>query len=132
MSKDLKDGDFVLFDDGKLSAVVTKVSKGIVFVKTLNSHNLKTNKRINLPGVDFSLPFLSEKDINDVKFGISQGVNYIVLLHSLIQLRMFSDLRKLLHDNNAKHIQIISKIESHLGIDNIDEIIADFRWYYGS
>nr|WP_318030154.1 pyruvate kinase [Mycoplasmopsis bovis] len=89
MSKDLKDGDFVLFDDGKLSAVVTKVSKGIVFVKTLNSHNLKTNKRINLPGVDFSLPFLSEKDINDVKFGISQGVNYIVLLHSLIQLRMF-------------------------------------------
>nr|WP_307926227.1 pyruvate kinase [Mycoplasmopsis bovis] len=124
MSKDLKDGDFVLFDDGKLSAVVTKVSKGIVFVKTLNSHNLKTNKRINLPGVDFSLPFLSEKDINDVKFGISQGVNYIVLLHSLIQLRMFSDLRKLLHDNNAKHIQIISKIESHLGIDNIDEIIA--------
>ncbi len=77
MSKDLKDGDFVLFDDGKLSAVVTKVSKGIVFVKTLNSHNLKTNKRINLPGVDFSLPFLSEKDINDVKFGISQGVNYI-------------------------------------------------------
>ncbi|WP_429979366.1 pyruvate kinase, partial [Mycoplasmopsis bovis] len=62
MSKDLKDGDFVLFDDGKLSAVVTKVSKWIVFVKTLNSHNLKTNKRINLPGVDFSLPFLSEKD----------------------------------------------------------------------
>nr|WP_318027269.1 pyruvate kinase [Mycoplasmopsis bovis] len=37
-----------------------------------------------------------------------------------------------MHDNNAKHIQIISKIESHLGIDNIDEIIADFRRYYGS
>ncbi len=123
MSKDLKDGDFVLFDDGKLSAVVTKVSKGIVFVKTLNSHNLKTNKRINLPGVDFSLPFLSEKDINDVKFGISQGVNYIAASF-VNSAKNVHDLRKLLRDNNAKHIQIISKIESHLGIDNIDEIIA--------
>lgn len=70
MFKDLNDGDYVFFDDGKFFVVVIKVVKGIVVVKIFNFYNLKINKRINFFGVDFSLLFLFEKDINDVKFGI--------------------------------------------------------------
>ncbi|WP_406617065.1 pyruvate kinase [Mycoplasmopsis adleri] len=122
MSKDLKEGNVILFDDGKLTSVVTKVGKGYVIAKILNSHKLKTNKRINLPGVDFSLPFLSEKDIDDVKFGIQVGVHYIAASF-VNNAQNVKELRKLLDDNGGKHIKIISKIESHLGIKNIDEII---------
>ncbi|TNK98555.1 pyruvate kinase, partial [Mycoplasmopsis pullorum] len=89
-----------------------------------NTHKLKTNKRINLPGVDFSLPFLAEKDINDVKFGIKNGVDYIAasFVNSAKNVR---ELRKLLDENGGQHVQIISKIESHLGVMNIEEIINE-------
>ncbi|MGV2393792.1 UNVERIFIED_CONTAM: pyruvate kinase [Campylobacter lari] len=122
MSQDLHEGDTILFDDGKLTSTVTKVEKGVVYAVTKNSHKLKTNKRINLPGVDFSLPFLSEKDINDVIFGIKVGINYVAASF-VNSAKNVNDLRKVLVDNGGEHVKIISKIESHLGIMNIDEII---------
>ncbi|WP_426461051.1 pyruvate kinase [Mycoplasma hafezii] len=122
MAQDLVVGNQVLLDDGKLSTVVTEVGKGYVKVKAENTHKLKTNKRINLPGVDFTLPFLAEKDINDVKFGIKEGINFVAASF-VNSARNVNDLRKLLNENGGEHIQIISKIESHLGCKNIDEII---------
>ncbi|QCZ36838.1 pyruvate kinase [Mycoplasma nasistruthionis] len=122
MALDLKPGNQVLIDDGKLSTVVTEVGSGYVKVKAENTHKLKTNKRVNLPGVDFSLPFLAEKDINDVKFGIQSGINYVAASF-VNSARNVKELRKLLDENGGSHVQIISKIESHLGCVNIDEII---------
>lgn len=122
MSKDLVVGNQVLLDDGKLSTVVEEVGAGYVKVRAENSHKLKTNKRINLPGVDFSLPFLAEKDINDVIFGIKSGINYVAASF-VNSAKNVLELRKLLDENGGKHVQIISKIESHLGVKNIDEII---------
>ncbi|WP_036452623.1 pyruvate kinase [Mycoplasma buteonis] len=122
MAQDLVVGNQVLLDDGKLSTVVTEVGKGYVKVRAENTHKLKTNKRINLPGVDFTLPFLAEKDINDVKFGIKEGINFVAASF-VNSARNVKELRKLLDDNGGSHIQIISKIESHLGCKNIDEII---------
>ncbi|APJ38444.1 pyruvate kinase [Mycoplasmopsis pullorum] len=124
MSKDLIVGNQVLLDDGKLSTIVTEVGDGYVKAIAENTHKLKTNKRINLPGVDFSLPFLAEKDINDVKFGIKNGVDYIAasFVNSAKNVR---ELRKLLDENGGQHVQIISKIESHLGVMNIEEIINE-------
>ncbi|UUD37050.1 pyruvate kinase [Mycoplasmopsis californica] len=122
MAQDLKKGDHVLLDDGKLDTVVTDVKKDHVVVEALNSHKLKTKKRINLPGVDFSLPFLAEKDINDVKFGLQHGITHVAasFVNSAANV---NELRKLLNENGGEHVQIISKIESQLGITNIDEII---------
>ncbi|VEU70129.1 pyruvate kinase [Mycoplasmopsis glycophila] len=122
MAQDLVVGNQVLLDDGKLSTVVTEVGKGYVKVRAENTHKLKTNKRINLPGVDFTLPFLAEKDIEDVKFGIKEGINYVAASF-VNSARNVKELRKLLDDNGGKHVQIISKIESHLGCLNIEEII---------
>lgn len=121
MSQDLTVGNQVLFDDGKLSTVVTEVGKGYVKVKAENNHKLKTNKRINLPGVDFTLPFLAEKDINDVKFGIENGINYVAASF-VNSAKNVHELRKLLNENGGSHVQIIAKIESHLGVTNIEEI----------
>lgn len=122
MAQDLSVGNQVLIDDGKLSTVVIEVGSGYVKVKAENTHKLKRNKRVNLPGVDFSLPFLAQKDIDDVKFGISQGVNYIAASF-VNSAKNVNELRQLLNENGGSHIQIISKIESHLGCLNIDEII---------
>ncbi|QNM93436.1 pyruvate kinase [Mycoplasma sp. Pen4] len=122
MAQDLSVGNQVLIDDGKLSTVVTEVGEGYVKVRAENTHKLKTNKRVNLPGVDFSLPFLAEKDINDVIFGIKSGINYVAASF-VNSARNVKELRKLLDDNGGSHVQIISKIESHLGCVNIDEII---------
>ncbi|WP_435129407.1 pyruvate kinase [Mycoplasma sp. 6243] len=124
MSQDLCVGNEVLIDDGKLTTVVIEVGTGFVKVRAENTHKVKTNKRVNLPGVDFSLPFLSTKDIEDVKFGIKQNVDYIAA--SFVNTaKNVKDLRKLLDENGGSHIQIISKIESHLGCINIDDIINE-------
>ncbi|AHB36028.1 pyruvate kinase [Spiroplasma apis] len=122
MSIDLKSGDIILVDDGKLTLNVLNVEPGIVNCRAFNSHVIKTNKRINLPGVDFSLPFLSDKDISDIRFGANLGIDYIAA--SFVNTpENVNDIRKILKEENAEHIQIISKIESKIGIFNIDEII---------
>ncbi|VEU59202.1 pyruvate kinase [Mesomycoplasma neurolyticum] len=122
MDQDLKIGDHVLFDDGKLTSEVIEIQPGIIYIKTINSHILKSNKRINLPGVEFSLPFLSEKDKNDVLFGIENKVDYIAASFVNSANNVY-ELRDLLDTNGGKNIQIISKIESRIGIEKIDEII---------
>lgn len=122
MDHDVKIGNYILFDDGKLTTIVTMVKKGLVEVKTINGHFLKGNKRINIPGAHLSLDFLAEKDRNDIIFGIQNDVNYIAA--SFVNSKKdVSELRNLLDENNGKHIQIISKIESVFGVENIDEII---------
>lgn len=122
MSKDLKVGNTVLLDDGKLKTVVIDVKKGEVTVQAVNNHKLKSNKRINLPGVDFSLDFLAKKDKDDVIFGIKSGINYVAasFVNSAANIK---ELRKILDDNGGKHVQIIAKIESEIAVKKIDEII---------
>ncbi|AHI52576.1 pyruvate kinase [Spiroplasma culicicola] len=122
MSVDLKAGDTILVDDGKLTLNVLNVEPGLINCRAFNSHVLKTNKRINLPGVDFSLPFLSDKDIEDIRFGAKQDIDYIAA--SFVNTAQnVNDIRAILKEENAQNIQIISKIESKIGIFNLDEII---------
>ncbi|MBD5423358.1 MAG: pyruvate kinase [Mycoplasma sp.] len=122
MDRDVKRGDKIVFDDGKLITEVVSVQDGLINIVTKNQHLLKTNKRINIPGVEFSLPFLSEKDKNDVIFGIEQGIDYIAASF-VNSAKDVNDLRNILKENNGLHIKIISKIESQTGINNIDAII---------
>ncbi|QHX36432.1 pyruvate kinase [Spiroplasma sp. BIUS-1] len=123
MSQDVKPGDVVLVDDGKLTMHVTSVEKFKVMCKAFNTHLVKTNKRVNLPGIEFTLPFLAEKDYNDIHFGIENDIDYIAasFVNSADNV---NEIRAILKEKNAEHIQIISKIESQVGCDNIDSIIA--------
>lgn len=123
MSVDLKKGDQILIDDGKLELTVEAVKPGIVEAISFNHHMVKTNKRVNLPGVAFSMPFLAPKDISDILFGCAQGVDYIAA--SFVNTaENIEQIRAILVEGKRTDIQIIAKIESQVGIDNIDEIIA--------
>ncbi len=123
MSNDLKSGDKVLIDDGKLILIVDKIEPGLVFTTSVNTHIVKTNKRINLPGVSLSMSFLSSKDEDDIKFGIEKNVDFIAASFVNTSHDIFQ-IRKILKLHNNKNIRIIAKIESQLGVDNIDDIIA--------
>ncbi|WP_027119481.1 pyruvate kinase [[Mycoplasma] testudinis] len=124
MIDDLKIGSHVLVDDGKLSMEVIELNKkdNILVCKALNSHTVISHKRINLPHADYSIPFLSEKDIGDLKFGIENKVDYVAasFVNSGANIK---ELRKILDDNGGKGIKIISKVESTQAIKNIDDII---------
>lgn len=122
MDKDVKKGDKIVFDDGKLVTEVISVEEGLITIVTKNQHLLKTNKRINIPGVEFSLPFLSEKDKNDIIFGIKENIDYIAASF-VNSAKDVNELKNILKENDGLHIKVIAKIESQTGINNINEII---------
>lgn len=131
MANDCVVGNTVLVEDGKLSLEILEVNKdkGIVKVKVKNRHILKSNKRINLPGADYSMDFLSEKDISDVKFAVDNGFEYIAL--SFVNTRQnIQDVKKLILSYSKEkavtsNLRVISKIETLKSCENIDEIIDE-------
>ncbi|KAA9022599.1 pyruvate kinase [Niallia endozanthoxylica] len=121
---DVEIGSKILLDDGLIGLEVEKIDKsnGHIHVKVLNSGTLKNKKGVNVPGVSVKLPGITEKDTNDIAFGIEQNVDFIAASF----VRRASDvleIRKLLEENHATNIQIIPKIENQEGVDNIDEIL---------
>ncbi|MBL5798566.1 pyruvate kinase [Bacillus sporothermodurans] len=122
---DVDKGSKILLDDGLIELEVTSIDKDKkeINTKIMNSGVLKNKKGVNVPGVSVNLPGITEKDANDILFGIKQGVNFIAASF----VRRPSDvleIRQLLEENNALHIHIIPKIENQEGVDNIDEILA--------
>ena len=122
MSQDLKVGATVLVDDGKLELTVTDVEPGVIKAKTRNSHVVKNNKRINLPGTKFSMPFLSEKDIEDIRYGAKKGVDFIAA--SFVNTpEDINHIKRILEEENASHIKVYAKIESQYAVDHFNEIL---------
>ena len=124
MSKDLEIGKLILVDDGKLQLKVVDLKPGIIMAKSLNHHIVKTNKRINLPGTDFTMPFLSKKDKEDIRFGIRNGIDFIAASFVNTPNDVIS-IKKILKEEKAEHIQIFSKIESQFAVDNFDKILEE-------
>lgn len=121
-SSDLKAGDTVLVDDGLIAMEVKEVTDKEVRCVVKNNGDLGENKGINLPGVSVNLPALAEKDINDLKFGCEQGIDFVAASF----IRKADDVlavRKVLDENGGESIKIISKIENQEGLNNFDEIL---------
>jgi pyruvate kinase len=124
MAKDVKVGNKILVEDGKLILVVDKVNvkDGIIIATALNNHVVKTNKRINLPGATYTMPFVSAKDKQDVILACKLNLDYVA--PSFVNnAKNVQEIRNILNKNGGKNIKIISKIESTEGIKNLDEII---------
>lgn len=121
-AKDLKVGDIVLVDDGLLEMEVIEVVGNEVICIAKNNGELGENKGINLPRVSVSLPALSEKDINDLKFGCKMNVDFIAasFIRKADDVR---EVRRVLQENGGERILIISKIENQEGLNNFDEIL---------
>ncbi|UII57973.1 pyruvate kinase [Cytobacillus spongiae] len=124
LMEDVQKGSRILLDDGLIGLEVVEVDQvnKEILTKVLNSGTLKNKKGVNVPGVSVNLPGITEKDAQDILFGIEQGVDFIAASF----VRRASDvleIKQLLEDNQASHIQIIPKIENQEGVDNIDEIL---------
>lgn len=122
---DVHIGSRILLDDGLIELEVLEIDKekNEIITRILNNGVLKNKKGVNVPGVSINLPGITEKDANDIIFGIEHDIDFIAASF----VRRPSDvleIRELLEKHNAEHIHIIPKIENQEGVDNIDQILA--------
>lgn len=118
----VKKGDRILIDDGLVELVVSETTEADIICDVMNSGVIKDNKSINVPGIKLDMPYLNEKDVQDIKFAIEHDFDYIAASFT----RSASDIieiKKLLEENGGQDIQIIAKIENGEGVENIDEIL---------
>ncbi len=122
--RDVKAGERILLDDGKLIfEVVSSNSKDIVKAKVIQGGPLKSKKGVNLPNTNISLPALTEKDIKDAIFACQQEVDWIAL--SFVRhAQDLMQLQDLIKEHSEHKIPIIAKIEKPEGVENIDKIVA--------
>lgn len=122
--QDVKAGERVLLDDGKLIFEVLSTNKNDeVEARVIQGGALKSNKGVNLPNTKISLPALTEKDIEDAKFACKLEVDWMALSF----VRYASDLKELqqlIKENCSHKIPIVAKIEKPEGVKNIDKIVA--------
>ena len=120
--EDVKVGDSILIDDGLIGLIVEKIEGTDIICRVKNGGKISNRKGINVPGVEVNMPFISQKDFDDILFGIKEGFDFIAASFT----RTADDvhkIRKILVDNNGENIKIIAKIENQQGVDNIDAII---------
>ena len=122
--KDVKAGENILLDDGKLMfEVLSTNGKDEVKAKVIQGGPLKSKKGVNLPNTNISLPALTEKDIKDAIFAISQEVDWIAL--SFVRFSQdLLDLQNLIKEHSEHKIPIIAKIEKPEAVENIEKIVA--------
>ncbi|RSU08094.1 pyruvate kinase [Vagococcus entomophilus] len=121
---DVHVGSHILLDDGLIDLEVSEIDKAAneLVVVVQNEGTLKNKKGVNVPNVSVKLPGITEKDAADIRFGIEHDIDFIAA--SFVRRASdVLDIRKILAEKDATHIQIIPKIENQEGIDNIDEIL---------
>ena len=122
LARDLRIGSRVLIDDGLIEMKVVEISGKDIKCVLVNSGFLGQRKGINLPDAFVDLPSLTEKDVEDIKFGVEKGVDWIAA--SFVRTAQdIINIRKVLCENGGKHINIMAKIESRDGVDNISSIL---------
>lgn len=118
---DLKVGDMVLIDDGLIELVTEKIEGTEIICKVIHGGRISNHKGVNVPGVQLTMPYISEVDRADIIFGCKLGFDYIAA--SFVRCKEdILQIRQIL-DENDSHMQIIAKIENMEGIHNLDEIL---------
>ena len=117
-------GGHILFDDGLIDMEIIDKDEAnrelIMLVK--NAGMLGSRKGVNAPGISINLPGITEKDADDIRFGLDNDINFIAASF-VRKAQDVLDIREILEEKNMTHVHIFPKIESQEGIDNIDEII---------
>ncbi|MEF9967536.1 MAG: pyruvate kinase [Longicatena sp.] len=112
----------ILIDDGKMRLTVIEKKAGELVCRIENPGFLKSKKGCNLPGVKLSMPFISEKDEADIRFGCKMGIDYIAASFTRRKEDVLA-IRQILKEEGKEDIQIIPKIENQEGFDNLEEIL---------
>jgi len=121
---DCKAGDRILIDDGKVTVEVTAVKGNDVITKVIEPGAVSNNKGINLPGVAVSVPALSEKDMDDLRWGLRAGADFIALSF----VRSADDIKDVhrIMDEEGIRVPVIAKIEKPQAVDNLVGIVDAF------
>lgn len=131
LEKFVKVKDRILLDDGHAELQVKKISKSRIFCQTIEGWNLLTHKGVNFPDSYLAIPVLSDKDQEDLKYGIKMGVDIIALsfIHNAEDIKktrlLISRLEKKLRIKKDLPIFLVAKIERNQAVQNIDEILAE-------
>lgn len=122
LNEDVAAGNKILIDDGLIKLEVEKVEGTEIVCTVINGGELGEKKGVNVPNVKIKLPALTEKDKEDIRFGIKQGFDFIAA--SFVRTADCIREIKSMLDSEGSAIKVIAKIENAEGIDNLDEIIA--------
>lgn len=122
LQQDIAVGSSILIDDGLIGMQVERIDGADIVCRVLNGGVVSNNKGVNIPNAHLSMPFISEKDHQDILFAIKNGYDFIAASFT----RCADDImqiRHILQENNCHTINIIAKIENMEGVENIDEIL---------
>jgi pyruvate kinase len=124
LAGDCKPGDRILIDDGKVTVEVVEVNGNDVVTKVVQPGFVSNNKGINLPGVAVSVPALSEKDMDDLRWGLRAGADFIALSF-VRKAKDIDDVHRIMDEEGIRR-PVIAKIEKPQAVDNLEEIVAAF------
>ena len=122
LPQDVTIGNRILINDGVIDLLVEKITSDEIVCRVIHGGMLSNNKGINVPGVNLSMPYLSDADMNDLEFGAKMGYDFIAASF----VRSSADinyLKKYTHSLGWFNVRIIAKIENLDGVENIDEIL---------
>ncbi|MFF3224319.1 pyruvate kinase [Nocardia suismassiliense] len=124
LAQDAKAGDRLLVDDGKVGLTVIRVDGNDVVCRVTEGGPVSNNKGVSLPGMDVSVPALSEKDIEDLEFALKLGVDFIALsfVRSPADVELVHDIM----DRVGRRVPVIAKLEKPEAIDNLEAIVLAF------
>ena len=122
LNEDVQEGSTILIDDGLIGLKVERVEGADIHCLITNGGELGEKKGVNVPNVSIRLPGLTEKDIEDIKFGIEEGFDFVAA--SFVRNAETIEQIRALIDEAGSSMKIIAKIESQEGLDNLDAIIA--------
>lgn len=120
--RDVTVDSHILIDDGLVELKVNETSRDGIVCTVLNGGVISSHKGVNVPGAKLNIPFLSDKDVSDIEFGIREDFDFIAASFTQCAADI-EKIRTLLERNGGGDIRIIAKIENAAGVDNIDEII---------
>ncbi len=124
LAQDAKEGDRLLVDDGKVGLVVTGVEGNDVLCRVTEGGPVSNNKGVSLPGMDVSVPAMSEKDIADLEFALALGVDFIAL--SFVRSPADVELVHAVMDRVGRRVPVIAKLEKPEAVDNLEAIVLAF------
>ena len=119
---DVEPNGTIMLDDGLIKLQIITVNDTDIVCKVLNNGKIKNKKGVNVPGVHLSMPYMSQRDKDDIIFGIQQGYDFIAASFVRTAQDVY-DIRNLLNQYDS-NIRIIAKIENREGVNNIDSILA--------
>ena len=122
LPRDIREGTTILIDDGLVSMTVRSLNDKEIVCVVNNDGVISDRKGINVPDVDLSMPYLSQKDREDIAFGVRNGIDFVAASFARTAEDIL-EVRRLFSQEGRSNVNIIAKIENMQGVQNIDEIL---------